>query len=148
MTIQIHCYASCGNLIGLWAYEVEYAKEHGNTKNDIWNSDEKEEKNTTLIQMQFASILEALKYLNSLTESLEPDTKNVLFHIPSDDIRKWLTKEFNIENIKLDRAKVSRLYKAYCREIWFEAKTWNIEYKIIDSSLPDWLLQRLGWIET
>lgn len=145
--IQIHCYASCGNSVGLWAYEVEYAKEHGNSKNDIWNSDNKEEKNTTLIQMQFASILESIIYLNGLTGTLQPDTKNILLHIPSENIKKWLTKEFGIENYPLDRSKVSRVYKDYCKAIWLEAKTWNIEYNIIDSSLPDWLLQRLGWNE-
>ncbi len=146
MTIQVHCHAGCGNNLGLWAYEVEYAKEHGNSLNDICNSDHGEEKNTTIVQMQFASILKAFLYLNSLTGSFEPDTRNVLLHIPSDDIRKWLEKEFGIVNYPTKRDKVSRLYTDYCNDIWLETNGWNITYKVIDDALPEWLLIRLKWL--
>ena len=101
--------------------------------------------NTTLIQMQFASILKAFFYLNGLTYDLEPDTTKVVLHAPSKEIIKWLKKEYDMRDYPTNRDKVDRLYRAYCDEIWVEMRNWNVEYKVIDKALPDWLLQRRGW---
>ena len=146
--IQIYCHASCGNTSGIWAYEVDYAKEHGREiGNDIWSSNYGEEQNTTLIQMQFAAVLKSLKYLNHPANILDPDTRNILIHIPSKDIKRWLSKEFTIDDYPTKRDKVRRVYKEYCDEIWIESSTWSVKYKISTSELPKWVLQQLGWVE-
>ena len=145
MTIRVYCHASCGNTLGMWGFNVEYFAEDGNKDNDIWNSDTEQVINTTLLQMQFMAILKSVLYLNSLTFALKPDTKDVLIHVPSKEIIKWLTNEYKTKEYPIDRSKPERLYRAYCLEIWAEIEPWNVSWVVIGQEIPKWLLMKHGW---
>jgi ribonuclease HI len=145
--IRVYCYASHGNKRGMWGYLVEYLKSDGNSSNDIWNSDSDEIDNTTLLQMQFKAILESLWYLNSLTGTLKPDIQNVIIHTSSKYVINLLQKDYAIRNNYINRSKVERVYRDYCKEIWKEMNGWNIEYKIIKPNIPDWLIDQRRWLK-
>ena len=130
MAIQILIRAPANNLSTKWDYEVQYFKEHGNTKNDILNRDAGYIQQTSLYQLYLKAALEAMIYLNTLDKDQKPDTHRVTIHMPCEICIGWLQDTKHRMLSSKDRAKTKRGYKQFVTAINVESREWNVEYKL------------------
>jgi len=130
MAIQILIRAPARNLSTKWEYEVQYFKEHGNTKNDIWNRDAGFIQQTSLYQLYLKAALEAMIYLNTLDKDRKPDTHRVTIYLPCEICIGWLQDTKHRMLSSRDRAKTKRGYRQFVTAINVETKEWSVEYKL------------------
>lgn len=133
MTIQVFIKAQPDGLSGgFWVFKVRYFKEHGNTQDDILNTNSGFVQHTSLYQLYLKATLEAMLYINTLTEDSKPDTQEITIHMPCKECIQWLQENERKMLTPKDRAKTKRGYKQFVTAIItiIEINQWKIKYEL------------------